>query len=301
MQNEYQTYAGELIDAGLLIPSAVPGLYGRSPVFESIAHAVDQLAAREAKAQGAVELHFPPIVPRETLRKTGYMGNFPHLCGSVHSFEGKDRDQQALLQTVEGGGDWTPWMTQTDVTLCPAACYSVYPTLTGALPEEGKQVTLWCYVFRREPSEDPARMQVFRMREDIRIGTPDQVMAWRDRWMKRGKELLDSLGLEVKLDVANDPFFGRGGKMMGKSQREQELKFELLAPIASKDNLTAICSLNYHQEHFAHTFGIDTPDGAHAHTACIGFGLERVTLALLKRHGFDPDGWPSDVREQLWG
>jgi hypothetical protein len=39
--------------------------------------------------------------------------------------------------------------------------------------------------------------------------------------------------------------------------------------------------------------------GGAAHTACLGFGLERITLALLRTHGLDPDRWPSPVREEL--
>ena len=41
-------------------------------------------------------------------------------------------------------------------------------------------------------------------------------------------------------------------------------------------------------------------NGAIAHSACLGFGLERVTMALFKAHGFDPVTWPSVVRAQLW-
>jgi seryl-tRNA synthetase len=300
MEEVYQAFQDELVAAGLLIRTAVQGLYGRSAVFEGIAQAVDRLATGEARKLGAVEQFFSPVVPRETLRRTGYMGNFPQLCGSVHSFEGKERDQGKLLETVETAGDWSPWMSQTDMTLCPAACYPLYPTLTGTLPAEGRQVTMWCYVFRHEPSPDPARMQTFRQREDIRIGTPEQVLEWREGWMQRAQRILTGLGLDVKLDVANDPFFGRGGKLMGTSQREQQLKFEALAPVASEVNLTAISSINYHQDHFGQSFDIRTPDGKPAHTACIGFGLERITLALLKKHGFDPEQWPASVRKVLW-
>jgi hypothetical protein len=32
----------------------------------------------------------------------------------------------------------------------------------------------------------------------------------------------------------------------------------------------------------------------------LGFGLERVTLALIKAHGFDAKAWPESVRAQLW-
>jgi hypothetical protein len=38
-----------------------------------------------------------------------------------------------------------------------------------------------------------------------------------------------------------------------------------------------------------------------AHTACVGFGEERIVLALLRTHGFDPERWPVEVRKRLWG
>ncbi len=300
MEEIYKAFANELIDAGLLIRTAIQGVYGRSAAFESVARGVDRIVAAEAISNGAQERSFPPVLPRETLRRTGYMGNFPHLCGSVHSFEGTERQHPELLEAVEKGENWTPWLTQTDMCLCPAACYPLYPTLVGTIPEQGHHVSLWSYVFRHEPSHDPARQQMFRMREDIRVGTPEQVQQWRSRWMDRGQEILTDLGLAATLDVANDPFFGRGGKLMGKSQREQEFKFEIFCPVASEEKQTAVASFNYHQNHFTHTFGIFLPSGEEAHTACIGFGLERVTLALFKRHGLDPSTWPSEVRARLW-
>jgi seryl-tRNA synthetase len=86
---------------------------------------------------------------------------------------------------------------------------------------------------------------------------------------------------------------------MAATQREQELKYELVAPIASEDKPTAVASCNYHLDHFGHTFDIHTSDGAVAHSACVGFGLERVTLALFRKHGLIPSQWPSDVRGVL--
>ena len=53
------------------------------------------------------------------------------------------------------------------------------------------------------------------------------------------------------------------------------------------------------QGHFGQAFDIKTADGRPAHTACIGFGLERIALALFKTHGFDPAQWPSDVKRVL--
>jgi seryl-tRNA synthetase len=171
---------------------------------------------------------------------------------------------------------------------------------SGLLPKGGRLVTVMNWIYRHEPSEEATRLQSFRMREFIRVGAPDEVEAWRDQWLERGMTLLKGLGLPVASDVANDPFFGRAGRMMAASQREQRLKFEILVPVISAEKPTAICSFNWHQEHFTGKFGIQRDDGSVAHTACLGFGLERCTLALIQAHGFDPLSWPADVRAQLW-
>jgi seryl-tRNA synthetase len=87
--------------------------------------------------------------------------------------------------------------------------------------------------------------------------------------------------------------------MLAASQREQELKFEILVPILSEAAPTAVCSFNYHREHFGKLFDIHTSDGELAQTACLGFGLERMVMALFKAHGFVPTEWPTRVREVL--
>ncbi len=126
------------------------------------------------------------------------------------------------------------------------------------------------------------------------------MLTWRDMWLARGVELLRSLGLDANPDVASDPFFGRGGKMLAVNQKEQKLKYEVLVPVNSADSPTAVCSFNFHQQHFGSTFAILTPDGEPAHTACLGFGLERVVMALFKAHGFSISRWPEAVRRRLW-
>ena len=143
-------------------------------------------------------------------------------------------------------------------------------------------------------------MQAFRVREFVRVGSADAVIEWRNMWLQRGVDLLLSLDLPAKSDVAADPFFGRGGRMLAANQREQKLKFEVLVPVISEENPTAVCSFNYHQEHFGKIFEINTPDWAIAQTACLGFGMERVVMALFRTHGYVPAEWPKHVREQLW-
>jgi seryl-tRNA synthetase len=289
-----------LVVHGLIVPTAQAGTFGRGAVFEDVLERFNGLVSQLSKDDGAEFYTFPPVIDRGILEKVHYMESFPHLCGSVHSFFGNGLDALKLAERVNSGEPWGDLLGQTGVVLNPAACYPVYPTFTGTVPAEGRLVTMLNWVYRHEPSHEPTRMQSFRVREFVRVGTPEQVVAWRDMWLDRGVKLLTSLGLPATPDVAADPFFGRGGKILAMNQKEAKLKFEVLVPVISAEAPTAVCSFNYHQTHFGDTFEIKTPDGKSAHTACLGFGLERLTMALFKHHGFKVEEWPADVRKQLW-
>ncbi len=284
----------------VLLPSGVPGLYGRGPALSDVVHRIERLIDAAVAGDGASRVSFPPVLPREVLRRVGYMESFPELCGSVHAFTGDPRRHAALVERVSHGGEWTEHLAQTEVVLTPAACYPLYPTLEGELPEGGALFDLTGSCFRHEPSDDPARLIAFQLRENVRAGAPDDVLGWRETWMPRARSLLESLGLEARLELANDPFFGRGGKLMKATQRELGLKFELLVPIWSDASPTAVASFNYHQDKFGRIFGIRTCDGAPAHTGCIGFGIDRIAIALFRTHGVDPERWPGSVRARLW-
>jgi seryl-tRNA synthetase len=156
----------------------------------------------------------------------------------------------------------------------------------------------WC--FRHEPSVDPARMQAFRQREFVYVGEPERAERFRDLWIERGLEMLSALELSVESVVANDPFFGRSGRLLAAGQLQEALKYELVSPVCSTEKPTAIASSNCHRDHFGVPFEITTADGEPAHSACVGFGLERITLALLHSHGVEMSNWPVSVRDRLW-
>jgi len=289
-----------LVQHKLIIPVGVPGAFGRGAVFEDVLARFNDLVTRLAKNDNAEVMAFPPILDRQVFEKSEYLDSFPQLAGTVFSFFGTDAQHKELSQRIHDKQPWDDLQKMTGVVLTPAACYPVYPSFTGTVPFEGRLVDMQNWVFRHEPSPEPTRMQAFRVREFVRVGSADAVVEWRDMWLKRGVELLTSLGLPAKSDVAADPFFGRGGRMLAANQREQKLKFEVLIPVISEEKPTAVCSFNYHQEHFGKIFEINTPDGAVAQTACLGFGMERVVMALFRTHGYVPSEWPKHVREQLW-
>ena len=298
--NTYQEFLDELVAAGHLIPSGVQGVYGRSGTFEHIVDQFEHYVTRMGADQNAEVMRFPPIFNRAHYAKIDHIYNFPDLMGSVHSFTGGSREHAEMIRKFEGGEDWTRDLTPSETMMIPAACYPLYPTAANTtLPPEGRVVDLKAFVFRHEPSVDPARMQIFRQREYVRLGTPEQALSHRNYWLQRGKEMLESVGLAVTAVLADDPFFGRGAKIMKATQREQDLKYELVVPICSNEKPTAVTSCNCHLDSFGNKFTIKTADGAPAHTSCIGFGLERITLALFKTHGLDPKAWPDAVRGVL--
>ncbi len=100
--------------------------------------------------------------------------------------------------------------------------------------------------------------------------------------------------------AANDPFFGRAGRLLAGAERDDELKLEMVVPFHDDRPPVAIASSNLHLDHFGQDFGIRTPRGAVAHSTCFAFGIERVTLALFRRHGLDPSTWPTPVHRRLW-
>jgi len=283
-----------------VVPTAIPGTWGRGARFEEVHDRLNDLITRAGADENAEFLHFPPVIDRTILEKTDYLDAFPHLVGVVHSYAGKELGAKEMAQKIRDQQPWAHMLSVTEVVLAPAACYPVYPTFAGKLPEGGGTGSLGSWAFRHEPSPEPTRAQAFRVREYIRLGAPDEVLAWRDKWHARGAELLASLGLPATSDVAADPFFGRSGKMMAMSQVEQKLKFELGVPVLAADKLTAVCSFNYHQDKFGKIFGIQQPDGSVAHTACLGFGMERMVMALFQHHGLVVEEWPDAVRAQLW-
>ena len=210
------SFLDRLFDAGLLIDTGVDGLYGRSGQFEDVIAAFERLIDKVGGADGAEAMRFPPGMNRAFFEQSGYMKSFPQLAGTVHSFCGNELDHMSLLKCMEvGEEDWTADQKATDIVLTPAACYPLYPTVArrGNLPASGGLFDLQSYCFRHEPSKDPARQQLFRMREYVCMGTEQHVTDFRQLWMDRGVEMMKSVGLDVTIDVANDPFFGRAGKM----------------------------------------------------------------------------------------
>ena len=296
---EYAAFRDGLFAARLLEPTGIDGLYGLSGEYEAVISGLNGMIAAAGADQHARVVHFPPVMTRKDFELTGYVSNFPDLIGALFHFEGNERAHRELMRLADAGEDWTTALTSGQITLVSSSCHPLYPTLTGTLPADSQVHDLLGWCFRHEPSIDPGRMQAFRMREFVYAGTAAGAQAHRDGWVERALALGGRLQLPVSAEIANDPFFGRVGRLLANEQRESAAKIEMVAPVGSTSKLTAIASSNLAGDHFGHIFDIHQLNGETAHTACVGFGLDRMTLALARTHGTDLSAWPQAVRAEL--
>lgn len=290
----------DLLADGVLIDLGSPGLYGRTGVFERVYSAVDAAGVRSMADLETAVVRFPPVEPLAAFERTDYIASFPDLAASISGFTGDDRKHRELLAARERGERWEDFLDPADLMLTPAVCHPLYGLLTGTIPQQGRTFDIVGDSFRREPSLDPMRLQAFHMHEFVHVGTPASAQTHRDGRVPVMRDLLTSFGLEIDVVPANDPFFGRVGRMLARNQVEQALKFEFVTPVyGDAGDPTAIGSANLHEDHFGASFDIRTEDGEVAHSACVAYGLERVTIALFAAHGTDPASWPADVRRAL--
>jgi seryl-tRNA synthetase len=290
---------GELTLSALFQSSGVDGVRARTALFERAVEGLSGLISRQ-RPDDAEVLRFPPVTNRSHIEKSGYLHSFPHLLGAVCCLHGGEGEIRSAISGA-GAKEWVAAATPTDLVLTPAACYPLYPLAAsrGPIPTHGLVFDVASDCFRHEPSQDIDRFQSFRMREFVAMGTADQAVNFRERWMARGRELAELLGLPHTLAPASDPFFGRTGKLLAMSQIEQAAKFELLIPVRRGEAPTACMSFNYHRDHFGTKWDLRTQSGEVAHTACTAFGMDRLALALFSTHGLDMKSWPARTREAL--
>jgi seryl-tRNA synthetase len=224
-----------------------------------------------------------------------------------HLAEDFDAIEAFRAANADGGSLRVPdpsAMKHSDAALRPAVCLPVYFALEGeTLPEGGVTVTTSGKAFRYESSnfQGMHRLWDFSMREIIFAGSAGVVGERRAQMVDAVVSLMKQWDLSFRLESASDPFFAtvRGTKALW--QRTRDLKYEMLVDVGAEVGTLAVGSINLAGTLFGHAFGIRAHEGEPATTACVGFGLERLVLALFSQHGFDPPRWPRAIRKVVFG
>ncbi|MDD4913313.1 MAG: hypothetical protein PHP57_13555 [Sideroxydans sp.] len=302
--DKYQTdpqMISYLAENGFLIRSPAKGIYGFTKKFEAIVQIIqDIISSCVENISGFEKLAFPPIMSVDSYNKTNHLELFPNLVGALCGYAGDKAQHMQMLAAQEENKDWASGLGSLELVMVPAACYPVYPALKGKLQAPVRKFDLLGQIFRNEPSDEISRLQSFRQRELLCVGDAALVDQHREVWLQLAPKIFECLGLPVEIVEANDPFFGRKGGFMAATQRQQKLKYEAVVSICSGREKTAIASFNVHGNYFGSSFDIFGVDGDFAHSSCVGFGLERIAMAVISEFQYQLDAWLSERNEKNW-
>ncbi|MGF0176760.1 hypothetical protein ACQF36_41780 [Streptomyces sp. Marseille-Q5077] len=293
----------KLVDAGV-VHEMGEGLFAVGDLFSKVLYGLDRrlhdLAVQEF---GAESFHYPDLIATETLRRAGYMSAFPQFLMTASRFHSDVDTYDSFTSGVASADDLGRHIEDHSehlgYCLPPAVCYHVYQHLSGRdLAKVPVAVTTRGKTFRFESRyrRSLERLWEFTMREVVFLGDRPTVVEQRRRMVSAVCDLVDELGLAGRIEIANDPFFfNEQIADYVKVQRAMELKYELCLPVEGGRSVAA-GSFNVHGDKFGSVFGISAADSGAAHTACVGFGLERLGYAVFCQHGVDPGAWPSALK-----
>ncbi|MFX0595302.1 hypothetical protein [Melissospora conviva] len=262
--------------------------------------AIDGLAAREFR--------YPTLLALDVMQRSSYLSAFPQYLMFVTrpraDVDTYRQISEASRNAADQGAAPPPlleYCADVELVLPPTMCYHTFQQFAGTpLGKDAVCVTAKGPSFRHESRyhRTMERLADFTIREIVFMGPDRYVRAARDKLRQDAVALVEQLGLTGHCEVATDPFFsGRAGAERSSLQRELQLKHELQLEIAGGP--IAVASFNLHYRHFGTAFGILGEDGGPVHTGCVGFGLERLTYAVLCQHGWDPANWPDLIRSRL--
>lgn len=255
----------------------------------TLADRLDRRFLALASRWDAEELRFPTFIAAAELERIDWFRSFPHLATFPVSLAPDEPNLDRFTAgdpLVDGAVQLADLAPVRDVCT-PAACYHLYAHHRGADFDGPRWFTTKATCFRREDHYEPLERQwSFTMREVVCMGTAGEAAGFLDEAAALVDELTTALGLELRWDLATDPFFRPSANPQYLMQRIDPTKHELLF-----DDRLAIASRNLHHDHFGRAFSIER-DGAPVHTACLAFGVERWLAAFVRQFGPDEAGWP---------
>jgi len=291
--------AGDVIRTG-------DGLFSFQGRFLEVLRACQQYVFDVALSHKATEQQYPVLWPVDLYKKIDYFNDFPQqviLAAPVkNDFDTRDSfakkyARECDYHTVSMNHD----MADSVYGLQCAVCDTCYYNIRGTTNHPNTLYTTTNKVFRNENSATGSldRLTEFTVRDIMFVGDMDFVMLQRQKMFDEAENLLTLLGLESKIETADDPFFTNDAVVKNLFQSSSELKHELLVKLNYSGNYMAVGSVNLHLDFFGKAFDIKLPDGTPAYSGCIGIGFERLVFGLYCQYGIETAKWPKSVLDAL--
>ena len=271
-------------------------------VLKSLKRHVFEISEKHA----AVEQEYPVLWPVDLYKKINYFREFPQQIIMASPLEGdfgtrdgfavkysKDEDYEAV--SMQDG------FAPSTYGLQCAVCDTCYYNLRGTSQHPNSIYTTYNKVFRNETSSTQSldRLLTFSVRDIMFVGEQDFVLLMRQKMLDESAELLAGLGLESRIETANDPFFSNDSVVKNLFQNSSSLKYELVARVNYQDRFIAVGSVNLHLDFFGQAFDITGQDSQPVYSGCLGIGFERLAFVLYSQYGSHIAEWPQNVRALL--
>lgn len=274
-----------------------PGLRVRGAEISRLIRVLDHCFLGLAQRFGAVEYTVPHLVSWDTAYRAGYPRNFPQhvtTCGVV----GPDLSALDGFADTSHAADAFEHVTPAPAILAPTVCMNIFAAFADQSLEEQRTVTArgMCTRYEAGSPRSSTRLWSFDMREIVFVGTSAATREFRAAILESVIGLARDIGLPATVSTAGDPFFTSAKEQLLEYQSGFELKHELRGRLADGSGSTAVTSVNLHHQQFGTRFAITLPDGAPAHSACVGFGLDRWAEWLSGYLPDDPAEWPEPLR-----
>ncbi len=278
------------------------GRYGYGPLLIELMARLERICEQYGTQIGAQPRQFPSLIGADTLGTCSYVKSFPHSLNLVMHLRTELEDIKRFAATTTFEGDHlqvdTSCLAQPETLLSPSVCFHCYRWLADSQCHEGQAFLAKGKCFRYESGNMSGleRLWDFTMHETIFVGTKDYVLGHREACLAFATNVADALDLDYRIETATDPFFIDDFATQAAFQSAFDLKFEFVASLPYRGTSLAVGSINYHQNFFGRAFRIADADGAPVHTVCLGFGLDRLALAVLAQHGCDASAWPAALQ-----
>ncbi|HEY1485458.1 MAG TPA: hypothetical protein VGF84_05105 [Micromonosporaceae bacterium] len=259
------------------LDAAAAGLQTLVPEAARLLKSLDALLEGWAIGDGADSMILPALLPVADLANLDVHGTHPHraLVVCAVDLERRGRTSQrgrSEFQVEE--------MEAASVALPTAACFAVYLHFRDREIADRRLVTVLGRCFHHEGHADGVpRILGFHMREVVALGSPEYVASHLRRYSVRIAALAAALDLDMRTDVATDPFHDRNGQRAQYRQLSRATHEFLVGE-------RRIASLDVQRNFFGERCGIrlaGTPDAVF--TGCVAFRLERWLAALAERYG----------------
>ena len=282
-----------------------PGLFVYGQPVSTLLRFLDHaMLVRFATPFGAIEEVYPNCIPAESLSAAHHLGSFPeHLHFLTHLREDLDLLDDFSQRAKAGSDTVVPNLDEVSrlrLVQNPSTCYHCYAARRDGSVDEDVAITATtrCHRYEAANHHQFGRLLEFTMREVIFLGTPDYARATRAQCLQLIEQLAMDWQLYGELSPANDPFFSADFAAKANQQRRLAMKFEYRMTIPGQEKKLAVMSSNLHGPTFSKAFNIKRR-GRVINSGCLGFGIERLALAIIAQHGSDPALWPPGLAQDF--